>query len=81
MELPLDAISEFENIFEAEFGRVLSDDEAHERAESFMRVVILILRPRASDSCAIKYASPGVDVYPSSGTLGRNHSNTSNLPT
>ena len=50
MDLPPEAISEFKEIFHSEFKRLLSDDEARERAEAFMRLVLLILRPLPSDT-------------------------------
>ena len=49
MNLPKDAIDDFKQIFYDEFGEKLSDDEAQERAESFMRLVLIVLRPQPWD--------------------------------
>lgn len=46
MNLPAEAKSHFKEIFHREFGELLSDEEAQERAESFMRLVMIIVRPK-----------------------------------
>jgi len=45
MKLSDKAVQEFKAIFHREFKRELSDDEARGRAESFMRLILLLLRP------------------------------------
>jgi len=80
MDFPSAAISEFKTIFEGEFKQLLSDNEARERAEAFMRVVILILRPLPNATHAMKNATPGVDGLPTFDTLARNLPVTTNSP-
>jgi hypothetical protein len=49
MNLTKEAVDQFKEIFHKEFGTLLSDEEARERAESFMRLVLIVLRRQPSD--------------------------------
>jgi len=81
MNLPASAFSEFKWIFESEFNRTLTDDEARERAEAFMRVVILILRPVPSERRAMKFTLQEVDGLPAFDRLVNNPLGISNVQT
>jgi len=48
MRLSDKAIQEFREIFAREFKRELSDQDARQRAEAFMRLILLLLRPMPS---------------------------------
>lgn len=48
MKLSDQAIKEFREIFAREFKRDLSEEEARDRAEAFMRLILLLLRPMPS---------------------------------
>ena len=47
MNLPRESIEEFISIYEAEYGRRLSFEEAKNKAESFLRLLRCVL----SDDC------------------------------
>jgi len=49
MKLPKGAIDEYRELIKQEFGHDMTDEEARESAESFMRLVLLILEPQLSE--------------------------------
>ena len=71
MKLSDQAIQEFREIFAREFDRELSDQEARQRAEAFMRLILLLLRPMPStpDHGSDVPSSATVDDGARSGTL------------
>jgi hypothetical protein len=67
MRLSDKAIQEFREIFHREFKRDLSDEEARQRAESFMHLILLLLRPMpAKPAGKNKGIAPWVDETPPS---------------
>lgn len=44
MNLPIEAISEFREIYQRKFGEKISNDEAGVKAENFLRLMMLITR-------------------------------------
>ena len=70
MQLSNEAVREFKDLYEKEFDEVLSDDEARARAQSFMRLVLILIRPLPDGSPA---PLPGsVDYNRSSGRINPN---------
>ncbi len=69
MELPSKAIAEFKEIFRKEFDITLSDSEARERAESLMRLIVLILRPLPSETHRLSVPAQAIDIQPTTGTV------------
>jgi hypothetical protein len=49
MKLTKEAVDQFKEIFHKEFGTLLSDEEARERANSFMRLVLVAVRRQPWD--------------------------------
>jgi hypothetical protein len=49
MNLSKQALDEFKEIFQRVFGEPISDDEARERAESLMRLMLIALRRQPWD--------------------------------
>ena len=45
MYLPDEAVQEFKEIYEKEFGEKLSEGEYRIRAENFLRLMVLITKP------------------------------------
>jgi len=45
MRLSEEAIREFQKIYQREFGKTISDDEARKIAERFITLIEIILRP------------------------------------
>ena len=45
MRLSPEAIKEFQEIYQREFGKAISDDEARKIAERFITLIEIILRP------------------------------------
>ena len=71
MNLSDKAIQEFREIFAREFKRELSDQDARQRAEAFMRLILLLLRPMPSipahrDKASV---SSSIDEHRQSDTL------------
>ena len=57
MQLPPEAIGEFKVIYKKEFGILLSDEDAREKAESFLEFMEIVARPidkRAAGSFKMK---------------------------
>ena len=49
MNLPDEAIQEYKELIQEDFGYHMTDDEARESAESFMRLVRLLITPPTSN--------------------------------
>ena len=45
MKLTKEAIEEFKSIYQEEFGEILPDDEAYEKASNLLRLFKVIYRP------------------------------------
>ena len=45
MRLSVEAIQEFREIYQREFGKAISDDEAQKIAERFMNLMEIVCRP------------------------------------
>jgi hypothetical protein len=70
MELSDRAIQEFKEIFAREFKRELPEQEARQRAEAFMRLILLLLRPMPSTpDHGDNVATSAIDERAPSGTL------------
>jgi hypothetical protein len=71
MKLSDKAIQEFREIFAREFKRELSDQDARQHAEAFMRLILLLLRPMPStpDHGDDAIVSSSIDEHGQSGTL------------
>ena len=62
MKLSDQAIQEFREIFAREFKRDLSEEEARDRAEAFMRLILLLLRPTPSHAERDRPGTPNGSV-------------------
>jgi len=62
LEIDQDALQEFKEIYQAEFGKTLSDAEALEMGQRLLRLFQIIYRPIPGDpDCIVDQFDPDID--------------------